>query len=289
MTTMPPTLPINVVDDEHEFFRCATLLICGTLEIESALCNFTRYVEGGIPIDTIFLQVYEPNLGAMRTVAAATSEEGIQLDLLTPLPEIAWAYVHERGGAAQQQDESIIIFNRPKGNPVAQVMLATHGIVESSMLRLTLTTESGRLAGIVVTAHGADRYTDRHAQLLSLLKESFAIAIENALAYRTAHSKGEQALTSETSRSGGASQTEESHRAVTFVQDSATPSTSNSHIDSFPTLDEVVARHIRRALLLTGGTVHGPQGAGALLGINAHTLRYRMRKLGIQHGRPSKG
>ena len=46
-------------------------------------------------------------------------------------------------------------------------------------------------------------------------------------------------------------------------------------------LDTVVASHIRRVLGLTGGKIHGPGGAGELLGVNPNTLRYRMRKLGI--------
>lgn len=50
----------------------------------------------------------------------------------------------------------------------------------------------------------------------------------------------------------------------------------------FPTLDEATAAHIRRALELAGGRVEGTRGAAALLGINPHTLRGRMRKLGIE-------
>ncbi len=41
---------------------------------------------------------------------------------------------------------------------------------------------------------------------------------------------------------------------------------------------------------LTGGKIHGPGGAGELLGINPNTLRYKMRKLGIpfrKHLRPA--
>jgi transcriptional regulator with GAF, ATPase, and Fis domain len=46
-------------------------------------------------------------------------------------------------------------------------------------------------------------------------------------------------------------------------------------------LDEVTAHHIRRVLQMTGGKIHGPGGAGELLGMNPNTLRARMRKLGI--------
>jgi transcriptional regulator with GAF, ATPase, and Fis domain len=55
--------------------------------------------------------------------------------------------------------------------------------------------------------------------------------------------------------------------------------------DQVITLDEVNARYIQRVLTITDGIVHGPGGAAALLGINAGTLRSRMKKLGIPYGR----
>jgi hydrogenase-4 transcriptional activator len=48
-----------------------------------------------------------------------------------------------------------------------------------------------------------------------------------------------------------------------------------------PTLDEMIVRHIKKGLELTHGRIEGEQGVAALLGINPHTLRARMRKLGI--------
>jgi len=49
-------------------------------------------------------------------------------------------------------------------------------------------------------------------------------------------------------------------------------------------LEEVVLHHIQRVLKMTGGKVHGPNGAAELLGTNASTLRSRMKKLGIAIG-----
>ena len=46
-------------------------------------------------------------------------------------------------------------------------------------------------------------------------------------------------------------------------------------------LDTATARHIRRVLEMTGGKIHGPGGAGELLGINPNTLRSKMKKLGV--------
>jgi transcriptional regulator with GAF, ATPase, and Fis domain len=54
--------------------------------------------------------------------------------------------------------------------------------------------------------------------------------------------------------------------------------------EDFLPLDVVNARHIRQALKICKGKIHGHGGAAALLGLNPSTLRYRMRKLGIPSG-----
>jgi transcriptional regulator with GAF, ATPase, and Fis domain len=47
------------------------------------------------------------------------------------------------------------------------------------------------------------------------------------------------------------------------------------------TLDAAMKRHIEGALRETAGRIEGPAGAAARLGVNPHTLRGRMRRLGI--------
>ncbi len=60
------------------------------------------------------------------------------------------------------------------------------------------------------------------------------------------------------------------------------------------TMDEAIADHIREVLRRTGGKVRGPGGAAELLQMNPSTLRFRMKKLGIDarggraHARPSR-
>jgi transcriptional regulator with GAF, ATPase, and Fis domain len=51
--------------------------------------------------------------------------------------------------------------------------------------------------------------------------------------------------------------------------------------DGFVPLEAAMARHIEAALVRARGRVEGRRGAAALLGINPHTLRSRMRKLGV--------
>lgn len=51
--------------------------------------------------------------------------------------------------------------------------------------------------------------------------------------------------------------------------------------EEFRSLDQAMADHIEAALERTMGRIEGRRGAAALLGINPHTLRARMRKLEI--------
>lgn len=55
----------------------------------------------------------------------------------------------------------------------------------------------------------------------------------------------------------------------------------NLSAGDFPTLDEAMAQHIAAALTKTHGRIEGPFGAARILQINPHTLRGRMRSLGL--------
>jgi transcriptional regulator with GAF, ATPase, and Fis domain len=55
--------------------------------------------------------------------------------------------------------------------------------------------------------------------------------------------------------------------------------------EPFATLDTAMARHIELALMRSAGRIEGPWGAARLLGINPHTLRARMRRLGVDWAR----
>ncbi|UCF97320.1 MAG: sigma 54-interacting transcriptional regulator [Spirochaetaceae bacterium] len=76
---------------------------------------------------------------------------------------------------------------------------------------------------------------------------------------------------------------------LSFAGLSTTPereSSSSERRSSSPNnLDEVITLHIEKTLTLTKGKIQGPGGAAEVLGVNASTLRHRMRKYGIVYGR----
>lgn len=180
--------------DEREFFREATLRMCSSLAIEKAMSLCVQYITQFIPVDTLFFNLYEYDLGAMRTIAAATSSGGKRLDRVTYLPDEARAYLDEKRRVFFEQGPSgkVIILNYPEHDPASVPMVEDFGIPDASLLILPLTP------------------------------------------------------------------------------------------------DQVMGRHIRNVLKMTGGKVEGPGGAAELLGLNPGTLRHRMRKLGIPFGRNVK-
>ncbi|MCB9615592.1 MAG: sigma 54-interacting transcriptional regulator [Sandaracinus sp.] len=65
---------------------------------------------------------------------------------------------------------------------------------------------------------------------------------------------------------------------------SAPPPREVPEVESW-NLDDAITRHLERALRKTRGRIEGKDGAAALVGVNPHTLRARMRKLGLDWSR----
>ena len=80
-------------------------------------------------------------------------------------------------------------------------------------------------------------------------------------------------------------------RAASVTKSTAPSALETTSPQEFFTLDQAMARHIERALEFAYGRIEGPAGAAALLGINPHTLRARMRKLNVDWNRyrPGRG
>ncbi len=58
-----------------------------------------------------------------------------------------------------------------------------------------------------------------------------------------------------------------------------------THPASTDNLEKLISNHIASVIERTNGKVHGPGGAAEILGVNPSSLRGKMRKYGIKHGR----
>ena len=164
--------------DENEFFREATRRICSHLNIENAMHSCMEYLGPFIQADYMFLQIYEFELGAIRTIAKATSHEGVQLDQITALPGTAREVIES------DQFPDIVTVNYPDMSIAGKTMLEYHGIEDASLLMLILRPEGDTLGHLILVADGKKTFNDEQAKLYELLKEPFAIALSNALQHR---------------------------------------------------------------------------------------------------------
>ncbi len=172
--------------DENDFFRKATLSICGHLDIEKGMSSCLRHLKSFMPVETMYLQLYEMSLGAMRIIAKATSKEGKRVDVLTLFPKEAKNLLANKRADFEKQDSpDAVIINHPELDPISRTMLEFLGEkMDSSILVLMLIMENIPIGNLVLLAKGHDRYTHKHAHLLSLLKEPFCIAMSNTLRHR---------------------------------------------------------------------------------------------------------
>lgn len=167
-----------MIVDENHFFRQATLRICSSLNIETALHRCVGYLAQFMPAETLGLALYEQDFSVLRRIARGTPSDGIKLDDIIPIPR-------EARSALEDPDlPHVRIANRPHLDPVLKTMHKALGYQGSSLLVMYLVIEERRLGNLVLRVKGADRYNEEHRQLYSLLNEPFAIALSNALKHQ---------------------------------------------------------------------------------------------------------
>jgi len=170
--------------DKNDFFRKATMRICGNLDIKTAMWSYLEYLETVIPVTGMNLHLFEGGLGTVRTIAQVTryDEEHVRLQQVVSLPEEARIVLESKWSGMQKQD--IMIFNRPELDPVTRAMTRIVRKPDSSNLVMRLEIEDNRLGALVMYADGKDRYTSAHAELVALLHDPLSIAMSNALRHQ---------------------------------------------------------------------------------------------------------
>ncbi|HOW57291.1 MAG TPA: hypothetical protein PKZ12_04770, partial [Smithellaceae bacterium] len=59
--------------NDKDFFHEMTMRICSSLEMEVAFQRALDYLVNFMPVDTIYLHLYEQSLGAIRTISEVTA------------------------------------------------------------------------------------------------------------------------------------------------------------------------------------------------------------------------
>jgi len=165
--------------DKNEFFREATLRICGNLEIEEALQTLIQFLGASMPVTKIFLQHYDQDFQAMRTIAYADENECRKLDLLTPLSKAA----RDMAKNAPTETDAFLL-DDPSTFLVSREMTEFHGLASKSVVLLILRTAGDTLGYLVLTSEGEEKFKDEDLQWVLLFKQPLVIAMSNALKHR---------------------------------------------------------------------------------------------------------
>jgi len=163
---------------ENDFFRHMTMRICSSLDIQTALRRTFDYLVDILPVDRIFLHLYDRKLGVVQTIAEVTVSGSRVLDKITPLTR------EGRDSLEKSGVPNVRIVNCPDADPVVKKLARSFNMPESSALLMRLVIEDERLGTLALTAAGFDQYNEEQARLLSLLNEPFAMALSNALIHQ---------------------------------------------------------------------------------------------------------
>ncbi len=165
--------------DTNEFFRQATLRICGNLEIEEALQRLLLLMTDLMPVTKLYLQYYDEDYAAMRTIAYADETECKKLDLLTPLSDES----KERADNAPMEQD-VYLIDDPQAFPVSREMAKFHNLQTTSIIVLVLRSRGRTLGFLVLITEKAEKFTNAHLELALLLKDPLVIAMSNTLKHR---------------------------------------------------------------------------------------------------------
>jgi transcriptional regulator with GAF, ATPase, and Fis domain len=165
--------------DKNEFFRQATLRICGNLAIEQAMQTLLEFLKRVMPVTKLYLQYFDREFNAMRTIAYADELECRKLDLLTPLSKSA----SEMAGNAPT-DHDAFLFEDPQAFSVSREMQKYHDVQATSLMVMVLRTKGETLGFLVLISEEAEKFMSSHLELVLLLKEPLLIAMSNTLKHR---------------------------------------------------------------------------------------------------------
>jgi len=160
----------------EEFFREVTLRFCSSLDINIAFQRSFQYLQEVLPVDEIFLDILDQQLGAIRRIAHAASQDGSKLPEIMPLPKEVWAWV-------QSIDRPLIVDSENEDPMVKKFAVFTHNDGKSD-LSLPLFIEGKKIGTIILRANRNGVYSKEHVDLIRLVAEPIAIALSNALAHQ---------------------------------------------------------------------------------------------------------
>lgn len=167
--------------DANEFFRQATMRICGSLDIETAMWKALEYLEQFIPLTGMNLVLGERGMPAIETLAQVSRYKIEKMNRIIPLSTEIGSEVEKHWSSLQD----VLIVNKPEMYPSSlNVVTKLIDRPDMALMVLPLKIQDKRLFALIAYLIGSGQYESEHARLLSMLHDPFAIAMSNALRHQ---------------------------------------------------------------------------------------------------------
>ena len=161
---------------QEEFFRELTLRICSSLDINTALTRSFQYLRQILPLDEMYLNIYDAQLGAIRQIASEAVPHSRRLAVIIPLPKELWDWL--------QGIKDPVIFDANSKDPMIRAMASLTKSQGNSTLSVPLCIENKKLGVLILRTKGSGIYRKDHAVKIRFACDPFAIALSNALAHQ---------------------------------------------------------------------------------------------------------
>lgn len=165
--------------ERGDFFKEATLRICGNLEIENALHSLLLYLKDFMPVARMGLSYYDDALHSMNIIAHADELMGEKLDHIVPLPEDALKF-----GRNISKDSDILLIENPQEFPLSRHVMKVFSLTSSSVIFLILRSKDKMIGNLVLHSVGESKFVKSHLGLVESLKSPMKIAMSNTLKHR---------------------------------------------------------------------------------------------------------
>ena len=189
--------------DQNAFFRNAALKISSSLDIEKALWRCLWYLQDIIPVNQIWIHLFDSDTGIAEAIAYATLESHQAVSIKSRMTRDSLQQIDE------QRSIRVRRIPNTSRHPVTALLCPDLGCLGLSALLMDLVIEGEFLGVVSFLSFPDERFTKAHEHLIELLHEPFAIAVSNSVRYREIQKYKEQLedenhfLHRELSRMGG--------------------------------------------------------------------------------------
>lgn len=165
--------------DSNEFFRKLTLNICSSLDLNVAMRRSLDYLRQVFPVDEIMMNIIDSKQGAVRVVSRATVDGSKPPSETLTLPDGFWEWLKRQAPSGPMIMTEAVMRTVP---PEFLPCIPHRRLPESEMV-VPLVLENVKLGVLLIFAPDGLTYQQEHLNLMTSVREPFAIALSNAISY----------------------------------------------------------------------------------------------------------